>query len=596
MTGPPKTIGRYEIRRQLGRGMMGVVYEAVDTVLHRTIALKTIEVAYAITSDEREAFERRFLTEARAAAGLTHPNIVVVHDVGRDVDTGTLFMALEYLQGRTLAEVLASGNALEWRKALRITALVAAALQAAHRQGIVHRDIKPANIMLLPSGEPKIMDFGIAKVQASELTAAGQVFGTPSFMSPEQALGKPLDGRTDLFSLGTVLYQLLTGHKAFPGENLPQILALVIRKDPPPPSHVVPSIPPTVDYVTARVLAKAPDDRYPDARALAEDIEDVLAGLPPRHLGTSTFPVHAEGTLATTSPVVESALGFGPRGSTQAEVEEALDHLVTSAKTIVAPSTETGPSIPGRSSAEPRPPGPPLASGEPRLVRTGVVLGLGTALGAAAAAMFVWWVGHTTGPVIPPAPGPPATESRIIAPPSLSPAATPPPDTRPELAPTAAPTLSPVGARSEPAPRGTPPPKTVAPPPTARPPTPVALAPTAQKPPAPPAAPTTPTQLLIDFEHPLKTGSLRVWVDGALVLDQDLEGRVSKEVAGLRIHKGKIKHTLPVLPGRHEVRIRVAWEDNVKTEVLAGTFKEGSARLLEVRLGRILKNLSLEWK
>jgi hypothetical protein len=279
----PKTLGRYKIRRELGRGMMGVVCEAVDPALGRRVALKTIRLAFEVPPGERESFEKRFLAEARAAGALQHPGIVVVHDVGRDEATGTLYIALEYLEGRTLAEEGAGGQPMEWTQALRLTAQVARALHHAHTQGIVHRDIKPANIMVLASGQAKLMDFGIAKLPASQITVAGEFFGTPSYMSPEQAGGAAVDARSDLFSLGCVLHQLLTGKRAFDGPTLPAILMRVMKEDPPPPSRLVPGLPPAVDTIVRRALAKDRDQRYPDGRMLAEDIEDALAGRPPRH-------------------------------------------------------------------------------------------------------------------------------------------------------------------------------------------------------------------------------------------------------------------------------------------------------------------------
>src|SRR5512134_1998396 len=159
----PKSIGRYRIEGQLGRGMMGVVYAAHDPALGRSVALKTIDLAFGVPEAERKSFEKRFLAEARTAARLSHPGIVVVYDVGVDAQTGRLYIALEHLRGTTLEGTLAGGHPIEWRRAFRIVARVAQALSHAHAEGIVHRDIKPANIMLLESGEPKIMDFGIAK-------------------------------------------------------------------------------------------------------------------------------------------------------------------------------------------------------------------------------------------------------------------------------------------------------------------------------------------------------------------------------------------------------------------------------------------------
>ena len=278
----PTRLGRYEIRRELGRGTMGVVYEALDPALGRSVALKTVQPSLALSGAERELFERRFLTEARVAAGLAHPGIVVVHDVGRDDEHGLLYIALELLPGRTLAEVMAGGEPLPWREALRLVARVAEALAHAHERGVVHRDVKPANIMLLPTGEPKIMDFGIAKVPAAQLTSPGEFFGTPSYMSPEQAAGSEVDARSDQFALGAVLFLLLTGRRAFDGPNVPAILARVAHRDPPRASALV-ELPPEVDYVLARTLAKLPALRYPGARELAEDLDDLREGRPPRH-------------------------------------------------------------------------------------------------------------------------------------------------------------------------------------------------------------------------------------------------------------------------------------------------------------------------
>jgi serine/threonine-protein kinase len=271
--------------------MMGVVYEAKDPVLARTIALKTIELAFSVGAAERESFEKRFFAEARVAARLSHPGILVVHDIGRDPDTGLLFIAFEHLKGRTLAEVIAAGAPLEWREALRIVQGVAEALHHAHAEGVVHRDIKPANIMLLPDGGTKIMDFGIAKLEAVAvgLTSTGQFFGTPAYMAPEQAMGQEIDGRADLFSLGATAYALLTGQLAFAADNMVATIGKVARHDPAPPSQLTPGLPGEVDYVLARALAKAPADRYANARMLAEDTSDILAGRPPRHRASWTL-------------------------------------------------------------------------------------------------------------------------------------------------------------------------------------------------------------------------------------------------------------------------------------------------------------------
>jgi serine/threonine protein kinase len=278
----PARIGRYEIRRERGRGAMGVVYEAHDPTLGRVVALKTIRLPFTATAADLETFEQRFFAEARIAARLSHPGIVVVHDAARDAETGTLYMALEYLQGRTLAEIVSGGVAMSWREALRITARIAAALHHAHSSGVVHRDIKPSNIMLLGDGEPKIMDFGIAKAEAVRinLTLGGQLLGTSLYMSPEQALGHEVDARSDLFSLGAIAYALLTGQHAFGSRDRASILDRVVKDQPLLPSALVPGLPFEVDCVVLRAMAKEPAERYPDGNAMVEDIEDVLAGRP----------------------------------------------------------------------------------------------------------------------------------------------------------------------------------------------------------------------------------------------------------------------------------------------------------------------------
>jgi serine/threonine-protein kinase len=346
----PKVLGRYRIEQELGRGMMGVVYRALDPDLGRLVALKTIRLAFAIPDAERAAFEKRFLAEARAAAGLSHPGIVVVHDVGRDADTGTIFIALEFLEGRTLADLVSDGRPLEWRRAVEITHELAEALDHAHSKGIVHRDVKPANIMLQSSGQPKVMDFGIAKLPASNLTAAGELFGTPSFMSPEQAGGQAVDGRSDLFSLGCVLYQLLTGRRAFDAGTLPAVLMRVMKEDPQPPTLLVPGLPPAVDAVIAKALAKERDARYQTGLDLAKDLQDVLDGRSPRHAGERAAAPAPDATrvsaatpgLATTrlSEMLSAAAGTsvleGPRRGPGRRTRLIAGSLVAAAALAIA--------------------------------------------------------------------------------------------------------------------------------------------------------------------------------------------------------------------------------------------------------------------
>jgi len=300
MAGPGSTIGRYEILREIGRGAMGVVYEARDPALDRTVALKVIQPS--AEGEAARVFEERFLAEARIAAALQHPGIVVVHDVGRDPATGTLFIALELLRGQTLAGLAAAGP-LDWRTTLHLVAQVARALHHAHRQGVVHRDVKPANVVVLPTGEAKVMDFGIARLESARqrLTTTGEFIGTPLYTAPEQAKTEDVDGRADVFSLASVAYTLLTGRAAFMAPTIPGIVHRVVYEEPDPPSRFVRGLPADVERVLARALAKDPERRYPTAETFAEDAEDILAGQPPRHAGGDDLVVVEE----SDSPLAE---------------------------------------------------------------------------------------------------------------------------------------------------------------------------------------------------------------------------------------------------------------------------------------------------
>jgi serine/threonine-protein kinase len=495
----PGTIGRYQIRRELGRGMMGVVYLAKDPDLGRDIALKVIQLPPGASADDRAGFEQRFFAEAQSAARLTHPGIVIVHDVGRDAASGALFMALQLLPGRTLDSVLKEQGRIEWPDALRIGRRVAEALQHAHFEGVVHRDIKPANIMILPSGEPKIMDFGIAKIEASRLTATGQFIGTPLYMSPEQAMARPVDGRSDIFSLGSVLYEMLTGTPAFGGESVTKILYQLMSADPEPPSALVPSIPLAVDNIMRRSLAKDLELRYRDAQALANDI----AAIP----GVSVF---------TTSPT-----NTGPSGTAAA-----------------APSVDSGPTPlqaewwthETRAISAARPKGP-----RGQALAVGIVL-LALALAGSVVAYFF-------------APTPVARRiTEEIAQPTPAPAA--PIETA----------------------------------------TPARATPTAA-----PSNPNQPPQLVVEFEHSLKEGTLRIFVDDLLVVDQPFGGKITRKVVGLEMRKGHLTETLEIAPGLRNIKVEVSWEKNVKTERSQTFFNPGRRLRLKAKLGGLRKNLSLEW-
>jgi len=269
-------LGRYVIESEIGRGAMGVVFKATDSVLQRTVAVKTVNIA--MEKDHADKYEARFYQEARAAGGLNHPNIVTVYDAGKAGDV--VYMAMEYIQGVELRTLLVDGQPMGVPQALAVAAQVAEGLGYAHHQGVVHRDIKPANIMVVADGPVKITDFGIARMRASaDLTQTGVMLGSPKYMSPEQVIGKRADHRSDIFSLGVILYEMLTGTAPFAGENVTALMYQIVNFAPPAPSSVNAQVPEMLDFVVAKMLAKPLEERYQDARELARDLRECERGL-----------------------------------------------------------------------------------------------------------------------------------------------------------------------------------------------------------------------------------------------------------------------------------------------------------------------------
>jgi predicted Ser/Thr protein kinase len=271
--------GRYEFIDELGRGAMGVVYKAMDPVIGRTVAVKTIRLSEQGTGLSRPELLTRFQTEARAAGLLTHPNIVVVYDAGEE--DGLYFITMELVEGKSLQTLLDGGQAFPLPRVLRIMEQTCSALQFAHERNVVHRDIKPANLMLTADDTVKVTDFGTAKIlQFGTVQQTAHVMGTPSYMSPEQVKGRTVDGRSDIFSLGVMLYEMVTGEKPFPGQNITTVIYKIVNEDPVPPRQIDPSIHPGLSGVVMKALAKEPDARYQSCREMFEDLRNYrsLAG------------------------------------------------------------------------------------------------------------------------------------------------------------------------------------------------------------------------------------------------------------------------------------------------------------------------------
>jgi serine/threonine-protein kinase len=455
---------------------------------------------------------------------------VVVHDVGRDPASGTLFLALEYLEGKTLSDVAAEGR-LEWREAFRLGAQVAYALHYAHAQGIVHRDMKPANVMVLPSGQTKIMDFGIAggmvdTARFKKLTNPGEFLGTPLYTAPEQATKDKVDGRADQFSLGSILYTLVAGEPAFAADSIPDIVGRVVNDDPVPLTRVVKGLPAEADRVVSRAMAKDPSDRYPDAQAFAEDLEDVREGRPPRH------------STEETRLLAASAHAQPPGWGRDVELVVAEDPLETALHALV-------PDPPHPEATAPTPVVPPRRSRPARSnwVRTMALAGGGFVLLGFLIGHFGFRPEADTPPPVAAPPTPEATASESAAVP----------------APVPTPTANYIA-------------------------------------PAPPRMGPAVGRLRIDFDHPLKSGTLRVWVDDEQVIEEKLGSWVEKKALVFRMRKGNFTDVLEVAPGWHEIKVEVAWEDNRKIEKIMGQFKGGATRTLEANLGRLRKDLDLEWR
>jgi TonB family protein len=302
----PSSFGRYQVLEELGSGAMGVVYLAVDPRLSRPVAIKVMRETEFMTAAEREQYESRFRNEAEAAGRLTHPDIVQIYDVGPS------YIVMEFLEGQPLSALLKRGERLSVRRVVELVARVAEAVDYAHRHGIVHRDIKPANIMLLEDGAVKVMDFGVARLEHSTLTALGTVVGSVRYMAPEQMMGERVDGRADVFSVAAVAYELLTARAPFPGKTITEVVSRVVHGTHVPPRQADDRLPEAMDAVFARAFAPRPDERYSRAATFAQelgaaavpafDLEVVVPPEPPSLPRTENAATTIKGTAGSAKP------------------------------------------------------------------------------------------------------------------------------------------------------------------------------------------------------------------------------------------------------------------------------------------------------
>ncbi len=387
-------LGKYEVRRELGRGAMGVVYEGFDPLIKRVVALKTIRPDQ-LAGDDAVAVVARFRREAQAAGRLSHPNIVPIYDFGED--GGVHYIAMEFVRGRELKACFDANERFRTADIVRIMGEILAALDYSHRQGVIHRDVKPANIFLLDDGSAKVADFGIAHLDSSNLTQAGTVLGTPSYMSPEQILGLPVDGRSDLFSAGVILYQFLTGERPFAG-SAATTMQKVLKEDPLPPSALNVQVLPVMDAVVRKAMAKRADDRFQSAREFADAIRAAVPTatpaaaeptivVPPR-TGPATVPPPAVASAAAAAPasrrpvaalaagvaVVLAALGWYLAQRPAAEVAQApAPAAVAAAPPAAAPAVASSGAAAIGAPTVPAAAPPPLPAGTLAIAAVGLV-------------------------------------------------------------------------------------------------------------------------------------------------------------------------------------------------------------------------------
>ncbi|MGC1372554.1 MAG: serine/threonine-protein kinase [Candidatus Sulfotelmatobacter sp.] len=529
--------GRYEILAELGRGAMGIVYKARDPKINRVVAVKTISLAGQPPEEVKE-YRERFFREAEAAGRLSHPGIVTVFDVGEEPETHAPYIVMEHVPGQTLDKLLLSreDHKLPAEQALQLALEVAEALDCAHGQGVVHRDIKPANILLTKDGRAKIADFGVAKLNLANATASGRVFGTPAFMSPEQLNDEEIDGRSDLFSLGVILYTALTGYKPFQGNSMMTVAFKVVNRDPVPATVLDTELPPGLDYIISRAIAKDRSQRYQRGMEIVFDIQELRAGREPwskakEHNSGGPFQNSNDGT-ASVRPINIAAARKG------------------SSKNLFDHSSITN-----------------LLEQMRGKYFVGAILLIAVLLFVVRMGQFRW-ARHDlrknfTSTTLMPQPMPPG----------ITPAA--------GTAPKNVPIIAAAGAGK---------PEIV---------TKQIIATKSAKKyfPRPPVqgAQLAPAMLDIEVDHNFAQAHLSIWVDGHLSFTHALEGTEKKRLVVLHHVEGHEFHAVQVPAGKHVLRVQVISESRKQAETIHGTFPSSAEEMLRIRFEKNGKmNLDLQ--
>ena len=550
-------IGRYEILDELGRGAMGVVYRARDSQIGRVVALKVIHTANA-SPQEIERFKQRFRREAQAAGRLSHPGIVTIHDIAED-SAGQPYLVMEFVEGKPLNLLLGPTHQLPFELLLDIGIQVAEALDYAHRNGIIHRDIKPPNIIVTQDGRAKLADFGIARLEGTELTQEGTSIGTPSYMSPEQFRGGPVDGRSDIFSLGAVLYWMFTGKKPFPGDTVTITSFQVAFENPVPPTAAKTGLPPEIDGILTRCLAKTPASRYATCEDLAADLLAVRDGKP---LARRLAP---PADRTTTYPLPNRLPDVDLSKKKPFSVEDSDPDAATRVSLSAAKQLKSQPVAPQRVSA------------------TSILAGAAAlALLVLAAGLWFWRRPIVTQPQQPPAAS--APQPAPVAPPGETSSPSPSQTEKPageSAAHSSVPRNQPRQTAASTS--GAPPPAATQPAAPAPSPAAAKAAPAEEKP-APPPAPVVFAKLDVDCKFPFKKGTLEIQLDGRPLFEEPLEERRNKLTLGIAANREAQAKDVPIPTGVHKLHVRLASKDGnlVWEDTLPVTVAKDTANRLEI--------------
>ena len=550
--------GRYEILTELGRGAMGVVYKARDPKINRVVAVKTVSLA-GQTPEEESEYRERFFREAEAAGRLSHPGIVTIFDVGEELETRVPYIVMEFVGGQSLDKLLSrDDHKLSLETALQLTIELAEALDCAHAQGVVHRDLKPANILLTEDGHAKIADFGVAKLNLANHTHAGRAYGTPAYMSPEQLNGEAVDGRSDLFSLGVILYTVLTGYRPFQGNSALTVSFKVVNRDPIPATVLDTELPPGLDHIIARAMAKDPAERYQRGIEMVQDIQKLREGREPLSKPKLPGLPVRRGALRTANETAKSSLGQ-PGIATKPQpgalslllghgaAQNLLEQIRQ--KSLAGVVILAGLFILGLWAISFGPQGVRSRAAEP-LPRAGEIAPLKTAATPTAPAATVPSSAEAPAPVVKKLPKP-VTAGRTHPSPT-------------KVARASSPTVSPAASP-------------------------------ATSPAASPA--TAPATLEIEVEHRFAEAHLSIWVDDRLAYTHQLEGTDKKRLVVFHHVQGHEFHAMQVSPGKHSLKVQVTSEGAAydQSDTVAGEFVSGQENVLRINFSKHGEiNLSLQ--